>query len=139
MIITHTINDQGHRRVYLGGKSSIECWIEPKADGVAWSFRCETSPGRYALPDDILLALSRQILLALADELACPPAELAAVPFKRIAALHMENPSEHRRAASPKRRSSEHGFVASAPGIDRPEATQFNRAHRSGRCHQSPS
>jgi hypothetical protein len=138
MIITHTINDQGHRRVYLGGKSSMECWIEPKADGVAWSFRCETSPGRYELPQDLLRTMAQQILLALADELGCVPAELAWVPFERIAALHIENPTEHGRAASPKRRSSE-GFVATAPGIDAPEPTRFNRAHRNGRCHHSTS
>jgi hypothetical protein len=41
MIITHAQSPSGQRRIYLGGKSSLECWIEPRADGSGWTFHLD--------------------------------------------------------------------------------------------------
>lgn len=45
MIITHTQNQAGYRRIYLGAKFSLECWIEPQADGRAWTFHYDIGAG----------------------------------------------------------------------------------------------
>lgn len=92
MIVTHTLNAQGHRRVYLGGKASVECWIEPAADGIAWSFHMDTAPTAYPLPDDAMRAWAKQVLLQLAAEIGTEPDTLKAVPFECIAALHTTKP-----------------------------------------------
>lgn len=135
MIITHTINGDGHRRIYLGGRASLECWIEPKADGAGWTFHAETASGAYALADEAMKAWAKHTLLNLSDELRVTPGELAAVPFERIAALHMGNPTDYRRTAVNKRQSREYGFVAAAPNVDRPEprrghGTFYGSRHR---------
>lgn len=120
MIVTHTRNAHGHRRVYLGGKASVECWIEPAADGVAWSFHMDTAQTVYPLPDDTLRDWAKHMLLELASAVGALPQELKAVPFERIAALHVPNPADYRRVAVPRRKSAEHGFMATAPDITRP-------------------
>lgn len=122
MIVTHTENAEGHRRVYLGGKASLECWIEPLADGTAWNFHIETAPGRYPLPQYQQRDWATYVLLELARELAVPPAELAGVAFERIAALHTSSPLEYRRVAAPRRQRADNGYVATAPNILRPKA-----------------
>lgn len=121
MIITHTLNGDGHRRIYLGGKASLECWIEPNANGTGWTFHAEAAPGAYPLPDETMKAWAKHTLLSLSDELGVTPGELIAVPFERIAALHMGDPTDYRRAAVNRRQSREHAFVAAAPCVSRPE------------------
>jgi hypothetical protein len=58
MIVTHTQNAQGQRRLYLGGKSPLECWIEPDVDGVRWTFNAldavtEKHSGRHAAQEEL--------------------------------------------------------------------------------------
>lgn len=122
MIITHATDRHGNRRVYLGGKASVECWIGPDADGTTWSFHTETAPGAYAPPDATMRAHATHILLALAAELGTPPEDLKTVPFERIAALHTANPAEYRRTAVPRSQQAQHGFMATMPNITRPSA-----------------
>lgn len=129
--MTHTVNANGLRRVYLGGKSSVESWIAPDADGVAWSFHIEMAPTSLPLPNDQLRAWAVHMLTALADDLAVAPDQLKAVPFERIAALHTSSPSDFRRVAAPKRQSVEHGYMATSPNIKRPQA-DFARADYEG-------
>lgn len=130
MIITHTINGNGHRRVYLGGKASIECWIEPAANGVGWSFHVETAPGAYPLPDVTVHQWATHVLLKLAEEVGTKPVDLRAVPFERIAALHMANMSEYRRAPVPKRQTYDHAFVASSPLVRHPDPHRSSKNWR---------
>lgn len=122
MIVTHTSNAEGHRRVYLGGKASLECWIQPAVDGTAWTFYTEVAPGRYPLSNDDLRAWATHMLLALSEALHVAPDELLTVPFDRIAALHCANPLDHRRIAVPRRQTVEHGYMSTAPHITRPQA-----------------
>ncbi len=128
MIVTHTLNAQGHRRIYLGGKASVECWIEPAADGVAWSFHMDTAPTTYLLPADTMRAWAKQVLLDLAAEVGAEPDNLRAVPFERIAALHTANPADYGRAAAPRRQAYTHAFITTPPNITRP-ISDFMGAH----------
>lgn len=122
MIVTHTQNPQGYRRVYLGGKASVECWIEPAADGIAWSFHMDTAPTMYPLPADTMRAWATQVLFDLAAEVGSEPGNLKAVPFERIAALHTVNPAEYGRAGAPRRQAYAHAFMTTPPSITRPSA-----------------
>jgi len=122
MIVTHTPNAQGHRRIYLGGKASVECWIEPAADGMAWSFHMDTAPTTYPLPADTMRAWAKQVLLELAAEVGAEPHNLKAVPFERIAALHTTNPADYGRAPAPRRQAYVHAFMTTPPEIRKPEA-----------------
>lgn len=122
MIVTHTLNAQGHRRVYLGGKASVECWIEPAADGIAWSFHMETAPTTYPLPDETMRAWAKHVLLELAAEVGAEPDNLKIVPFERIAALHTTNPADQGRAPAPRRQAYAHVFMTATPDIAQPSA-----------------
>lgn len=120
MIVTHTQNANGQRRIYLGGKGSLECWIDPRSDGPGWTFHItEAVTGNPITPED-QRAWAIHTLLALADELHVSPPELATVPFESIAALHTDNPFKGRRVASPKNRHVSDCFMATAPHITRP-------------------
>lgn len=121
MIVTHTISGDGHRRVYLGGKASIECWIEPLGDGVAWSFHIDSAPTCEPFSEATLRAHANHVLLSLSAALNCPPSDLKAVPFECIAALHAAEPLGGR-APAPRRSAYEQVFMAAAPGITRPQA-----------------
>ena len=133
MIVTHTLSADGQCRVYLGGKSSLECWIEPKADGRAWSFHMDCAVAGNALTAQDMQTWAVHTLLELARLLDTPPGELAAVPFERIAALHSADPYAGRRVAAPRRRTVEAGFMSSPPGITRPVADLGDAAPRSHR------
>ncbi|WP_423415868.1 hypothetical protein RLW55_05980 [Hyphomicrobium sp. B1] len=122
MIVTHTVNASGHRRVYLGGKSSVECWIEPDAAGMAWTFHMSVAPTGFPMPHEQQRAWAVHTLLNLAANLGVPADELRAVPFERIAALHTSNPVDYRRIAVPKRQAAENGYMATSPDIRRPQA-----------------
>ncbi|HRQ15117.1 MAG TPA: hypothetical protein PK205_17595 [Promineifilum sp.] len=130
MIVTHTQNAQGHRRVYLGGKASVECWIEPAADGVAWSFHMDTAPTTYPLPDETMRAWAKHVLLELAVEVGAEPDNLKAVPFERIAALHTANPAYYGRAPAPRRQAYAHAFMTAPPNVTWPN-TSFTRTDSS--------
>jgi hypothetical protein len=122
MIITHTLNAAGQRRVYLGSRGSLECWIEPKDDGVAWSFHLEPGSGSNPLPSDHMKAFAVDVLQKLAALLAVAAQDLAKVPFEAIAALHVANPLDFRRMPMPRRAQAEHGYMSTAPNITRPSA-----------------
>lgn len=119
MIITHAINAKGQRRVYLGGKSSLECWIAPKSDGVTWSFHVEPAVTGNPVSSEEKRQWALRTLVALADTLEIPAAALGDVSFDQIAALHMTNPFDCRRVALPRNKSIENGFMATVPGKTR--------------------
>lgn len=131
MIVTHTVNPQGHRRIYLGAKASIECWIEPAADGKAWLFHLESSASCYPRADTELRQWAQQILMKLAAELSVAPAELNSVPFEAIAALHTSDPVDYRRVPMARRQRADHGYFNTAPEITQPQSrfTPPGRGH----------
>ena len=120
MIVTHTENADARRRVYLGGKASLECWIEPKADGRAWTFHLEEAVTGNRLTEDDRRIWVIHTLLALAEALAVSPRDLRAIPFEAIAALHVADPFASRRVATPRRTPVENGFRATRPDVRRP-------------------
>jgi hypothetical protein len=122
MIVTHTQNMQGQKRVYLGGKGSLECWIEPRTDSTSWSFHVDEAVTGNRLSDDDKRVWAIHTLKMLCDELNVAPEDLAAVPFEVIAALHAGDPYAGRRVASPRRQSLEQGFMATTPHVRRPQA-----------------
>lgn len=122
MLITHTVNIHGQRRVYLTAKGSLDCWIEPADDGQAWTFHMAESMIGSALPPDERRDWTAHILLRLATELAVAPEDLAAVPFEAIAVLHTESPFANRRMPVSRRQMPENAFLAASPGITRPRA-----------------
>lgn len=104
----------GQRRIYLGGKSSIECWLEPK-DRTAWRFCWEPAVTGQRLDAEQARASAVHLLGQLAEELHVAPVDLAAVPFDAIANLHENDPFSRRRMSQGRRRPIEQGFVATAP------------------------
>lgn len=122
MIVTHTQSQDGHRRVYLGAKLSLECWIEPKEDGRAWTFHYDASAGASHMDPGDMHRWAASLLLSLSDELGVPAESLASVPFEAIAALHTAPPTHHRRVASPQRRVTEYGYMSTPPNTTRPSA-----------------
>lgn len=120
MIVTHTINSKGERRIYLGASSQLECYILPLADGTAWTLKYQASPMSRAIPQDRLHAWVRERLMALCDMLGVSLESLSSVPYDDIAALHTPPPIHDRRVgaiAHPLATT----FVAHIPGTPPPE------------------
>lgn len=128
MIVTHTQNAAGQRRVYIGAKASLECWIEPNTDG-AWTFHIAEAVAGIGMDYASKRQWAIHVLAALAGELDVPPADLASVPFEAIAALHTASPYANRRVPLPRRAPIENSFVATGPGITRPRADFTARDH----------
>lgn len=122
MIVTHTQNANGQQRVYLGGKGSLECWIEPLSDKRAWKFHLEEAVTGNKLSDSDKHRWAIFTLLELADELHVPPDDLASVPFEMIVALHAGDPYAGRRVAAPRRQALDQAFMATTPNVRRPQA-----------------
>ena len=122
MIVTHTQNADGQRRVYIGGKGSLECWIEPQPDGGGWTFHMDEAVTGQSLGPDDKHRWAVHTLLALADGLGVSPDDLAVVPFEAIAALHSSDPFAGRRLPTGKRKVPENAFLAMGPGVTRPRA-----------------
>jgi hypothetical protein len=120
MIITYTRNADGQERVYLGGKGSLECWIEPRTDRIGWSFHLDAAVTGNALSDADRRSWAVHTLVELAQALNTEPRLLAAVPFEAITALHESDPFAGRRVASPKRRTIDQGYMATSPHIRKP-------------------
>jgi len=120
MIVNHTQSADGHQRVYLGGRGSLECWIEPAENARSWTFHLEAAVTGNAVSEDERRAWAIHTLLALAERLEVSPARLVEVPFEAIAALHDTDPYVGRRIPVPKRRALEHGYMATTPQIRRP-------------------
>ena len=121
MIVTHTVNADGQRRLYLGGKGSLECWLEPTDNG-GWTFHLEAAVTGLALAPADRRLWAVHTLASLAHELDVAPGNLAGVPFEAIAALHASDPFAGRRLPTGRRKAPEKAFLASAPGITRPRA-----------------
>jgi len=118
MIITHALDAEGHSRVYLGTKASIECWLEPDDERQAWSFHIQEGLSGTHLDDENKRVWAIHILKALADVLGVPPDKLKSIPYETIADLHTPDPFEGRRAPAPRRQSLDSAYVATPP--DRP-------------------
>jgi hypothetical protein len=123
MIVTHAINSEGKSRIYLGGKGSVEAYLEPAADGRAWSFHIMPAATGLGLPPETMRQWAIYTLFELARALDVEPHDLKSVPFECIAALDAPDPFASRRIASP-RRPAEHSYMAANPGTTRP-ATDF--------------
>lgn len=135
MIVTHTQNAAGQSRVYLGGKGSLECWIEPTADNRAWCFHLEEAVCGNQLSDDDKRTWAIHTLMQLADELAVAPVDLAAVPYEMIAALHNTDPFAGRRIATPRRKAIDAGYISTTPNVRRPQADFQSNDYRHTRRH----
>jgi hypothetical protein len=135
MIITHTQNANGQRRIYLGGKSSLECWIEPKDDNKAWTFHLDRAVTGNQLTEDDTKEWAIHTLLKLSEALNVVPDDLAKVPFESIAALHSTDPFSGRRIAAGRRASINHGFLSTPPQILRP-STDFRDTPRDTPRHR---
>jgi hypothetical protein len=127
VIITHTQNANGERRIYLGGKGSMECWLEPQEKG--WTFKLDAAVTGQPLDQQQSREWATHILLQLAETLNVSHHDLAAVPFETIAALHSTDPFAGRRTSLGRRRPIEQGFVSTAPNIRRPQAEFVQRPH----------
>lgn len=136
MIITHATNAQGQRRVYLGGKSSLECWVEPNTDGFGWTLHVELAVTGNPIAPEAQRDCAIQILFSLAHQLEVAPADLKSVPFERIAALHTGNPFECRRIAVPRSKAADHCFMASAPSF--PQPGHHSQRHEKGQARRTP-
>jgi hypothetical protein len=132
MIITHTQTHTGQRRLYLGVKCSLECWIEPNDADSGWSFHLDAAVGGNSLTPEQTRAAAIHILLHLAQLVGVQPEGLQAVPFEVLASLHCANPFDARRTATPRRKSIDNGYMATPPRITRPQADFTARDH-SGR------
>ena len=120
MIVTHAQNARGQRRVYLGGKASLECWIEPTGDGQTWRFHIAAAVTGNAISPADQRQWAIHILMQLAETLNIAPQELASVPFEAIAGLHTGDPFAGRRIATPRRTQPDQAFMSTAPDIRRP-------------------
>jgi len=128
MIVTHTQNANGDTRLYIGGKGSLECWIEPRKDGRTWTFHLdEAVTGNHLSPDD-RRQWAIHTLISLAQSLNVSPQDLASIPYEAICALHATDPFAGRRVAQSKRRTIEAGFMATRPDIRRP-TTDFSSSN----------
>ena len=134
MIVTHTMNADGARRVYLNGKGSVECYIEPAADNRGWTFHLDQAVTGNVLSEEELRTWAIHTLTELSDALNVAPQDLKAVPFECIAALHESDPFANRRLAVPRRKAAEHCFMATAPNVgNRPRADYRTEEHFAGK------
>jgi hypothetical protein len=132
VIITHTQNTNGQRRIYLGGKSSLEAYIVPAADNIGWTFHLENAATGNQITEADKRAWAIHTLVNLSEALKVAPEALAAVPFENIAALHSSDPFTGRRIPAGRRASINQGFLATPPQIQRPRADfQPNRSNTS--------
>lgn len=123
MIITHATNRDGKARIFLGGRGSVDAYIDPDPDGRTWSFHIKPAPAASELSAEAMHAWAVHALMELAKALDVAPEHLKNVPFDCIAALHVPNPFETCRMRTP-RRQPENGYMATEPGLSRP-ATDF--------------
>ncbi|MEQ1729676.1 MAG: hypothetical protein ABL982_14990 [Vicinamibacterales bacterium] len=128
MIITLTTNRNGHQRLYLGGTSSLETWIEKADDGRRWTFHMADGLGGNHLSEADKRAVAVHLLADLSRMLTCDPDDLAHIPFDVIASLHSSNPCDHRRMATPRRDLAEHAYRTSPPNMRQPKG-DFTAEH----------
>lgn len=127
MIVTHTQNAAGQQRIYLGGKSSLECWIEPNSDKIGWTFHVDVAVTGNQLTEAEKRTGAIHTLLQLAETLDIAPDDLGSVPFEMIAALHATDPFAGRRIATPRRQAIDAGFMATKPNVRSPQADFTSR------------
>lgn len=140
MIISHTVNVNGQRRIYIGAQSSIEIWLEPKEDGKRWSVRHNASGLAHLEPRDLLHAVIAQ-MVALAQTMQVTPQQLDTMTFDAIAAFHSTSSTRERRIPSPQRDMVETGYMVTPPGVQRSKndfsAPDFHKYHTKGRSRGS--
>lgn len=112
MIVTLTESTDGQRRVYLGGKASLECYLAPRDDGVGWTFHLEEAVTGNKISANEKRNWALHTLQQLAFALGVGLDRLNLVPFAEITALHAADPYLARRVVSPKARVIENGFTA---------------------------
>ena len=122
MLVTLTTNPNGHQRLYLGGTSSLETWLEKAPDGRHWTFHTNDGLAAHDLPDNERRATAAHRLMTLCHMLGCTHDQLRHIPFAVIASLHVANPRENRRMATPRRDLAENAYVATEPRMRRPKA-----------------
>lgn len=122
MIVTHTRNAHGQRRVYLGGKGSLECWIDPDDTGTGWRLHIAEAVTGLPLSEGTQRDWAIHMLMKLAETLNVSPHDLQAVPFECIAALHSDDPFKGHRTPTPRRQNRDDFFMATSPGITRPRS-----------------
>lgn len=137
MVITHTVNHEGQRRIYLGGKFCLDGWLEPKDDGVQWRFRFDASQAHGHIGPDDIVEWAKGLMAGLARELEVDDSALDAVPFEAIAKLHTTPNSHCRRIPSPQREIIETGYMPTPHGVKRSKADfsapDFKKFHNKGR------
>lgn len=133
MIVTATANAKGEQRLYLGGKASLECWIEPDPDGHGWSFHVEEAVTGNNLTLDDKRDFARHMLESLAALLETSLTELWTIPYSRIIALHCPNPFLGRRAPSPRKQFLDQGFIPIQPQPTGPPVANSPRLSASPR------
>ena len=134
MIITHTQTTTGQRRLYIGGKGSLECYLTPTDDGL-WTFHLDEAVTGNRLSDTDKRAWSTHMLAGLADELAVPPDALKSTPFETIAALHTADPYTGRRMPVSKRKAIDSGYITTPPTITRPQGDFRSSEYAQHRQH----
>ena len=142
MIITHTVNCEGKRRIYLGGKFSLEGWIEEADAHTGWRFRCDIDDNSYLSPDQVR-AWATSLLTQLAAQLSVSLADLPSVPFDTIATLHTVSRMRERHIPAPQRDAFETGYMTTPPGVKRAKtdftASDFRQHHGKGRSRGVPA
>lgn len=118
MLITHTQNAAGDRRIYLGPKGSLEGWLEPTTAG-GWVFCWQHDPTSWLRSVGDVQAWAADLLTGLAAEVGVPLAELPARSFDELALYHTPDPDEQRRQPRRRRRDQVIGFVPTPPDITR--------------------
>ena len=136
MIVTHTQNAAGQRRVYLGGKGSLECWIDPATHGQGWTFHIAEAVTGLPLSTEDQRRWAIHMLLKLAEILDVPAQELKTVPFDCIAALHSDDPFKGHRTPAPRKRSQDQSFMATPPQMTRPRADFARHTDNHQRHHR---
>ncbi len=137
MLLTHTVNHEGTRRIYLGCTFSLQAWLEASDDSTSWSFAYDVSQAPPHMDAYAMRQWAAGLLKTLADTLNVAPCELSQVPFDTIAKLHTVPDTHGRRIPSPQREVIETGYMPTPPGTARSKAdftaTDFKAYHDKGR------
>ncbi|WP_072387130.1 hypothetical protein [Hyphomicrobium sp. CS1BSMeth3] len=129
MIITHAVDPHGNSRIYLGGKASIECWIEPSQEDASWTFHMQEGLSGTHLDHHQKHQWAIHILKALADEIGVAPSDLKGVPYHAIMNHHTPDPFDGRRAPAPRKQSYDTAYVATPPHRPPPRKDQPKSPH----------
>lgn len=116
MLLTLTQNAQGHRRLYLGGKSSCDFWLEPTENG-GWSVQSDSSVAGQAFTPEQRAEMASFALTRLANLLGTTVPELRNMPFDDLAQHHTADPFASRRVPLGRRKLPDNAFVPLSPTV----------------------